>query len=172
MLLNLLFIRIKDNMDPHVFLTREFKSLRKCWADGQDECCIFWLNGWAGTGQSTIARTITRKYFDEQRLEASFFFSRGGGDVGHAGKFVTSDARQHASNILPLQSWICKAITACSDIATLSLGDQWRRLVLEPLSKLDSSHIRLYLGKSLELFHRAVFADNPWRSSHGKVSIL
>ncbi|KIM95704.1 hypothetical protein OIDMADRAFT_183718 [Oidiodendron maius Zn] len=35
------------------------------WADGQDERCIFWLNGLAGTGKSTIARTVARKYFDE-----------------------------------------------------------------------------------------------------------
>ncbi|KAF2175810.1 purine and uridine phosphorylase [Zopfia rhizophila CBS 207.26] len=28
------------------------------WADGQDKRCIFWLNGLAGTGKSTIARTM------------------------------------------------------------------------------------------------------------------
>ena len=27
------------------------------WADGQDKRYIFWLNGLAGTGKSTIART-------------------------------------------------------------------------------------------------------------------
>jgi hypothetical protein len=39
---------------------------------------------------------VARKYHDRQRLAASFFFSRGGGDVGHAGKFVTSIAVQLA----------------------------------------------------------------------------
>jgi hypothetical protein len=46
----------------------------------------------AGTGKSTIARTVARKYNDRNRLGASFFFSRGGGEVSHAGKFFTSIA--------------------------------------------------------------------------------
>jgi hypothetical protein len=59
------------------------------WADGQDERCIFWLNGLPDTGKSTIARTVSRKYFEQGRLAASFFFSSGGRDVSYAGKFFT-----------------------------------------------------------------------------------
>ena len=62
------------------------------WADGQDERCIFWLNGLAGTGKSTIARTVAHRYFGQKRLGASFFFSKSGGDVSHASKFFTSFA--------------------------------------------------------------------------------
>ena len=40
----------------------------------------------AGTGKSTIACTIACKYHDENHLGASFFFSRGGGDVSHTDK--------------------------------------------------------------------------------------
>jgi pantothenate kinase-related protein Tda10 len=106
------------------------------WADRQDGSSIFWLNGWAGIGKSTIARTIARRYHEKQRLGASFFFSRGGGDVGHAGKFVTTIARQLANHIIPLQSFISKATQACVDIGVQSLSDQWRQLVVRPLSSL------------------------------------
>jgi hypothetical protein len=106
------------------------------WADGQDERCIFWLRGLAGTGKSTIARTVARRYFDQKRLGASIFFSRGGGDVGHAGKFVTSITWQLANNIPSLHRHICDAITEHRDIANQSLRDQWQQLVLCPLSKL------------------------------------
>ncbi|PQE24884.1 WD40 YVTN repeat-like-containing protein [Rutstroemia sp. NJR-2017a WRK4] len=109
------------------------------WADGRDERCIFWLNGLAGTGKSTIARTVARTYFDQNRLGASFFFSRGGGDVGHASKFFTSLAVQLAYNIPSLQHYISDAITERSDIASHSFRDQWRQLVLRPLSRLDGS---------------------------------
>jgi hypothetical protein len=51
------------------------KEIHK-WVDGQDERCIFWLNGLAGTGKSTIARTVARTYFEQKRLRASFFFSK------------------------------------------------------------------------------------------------
>jgi hypothetical protein len=109
------------------------------WADGQDERCIFWLNGLAGTGKSTIARTVARRYFEEERLGASFFFSTGGGDVSHAGKFFTSIAVQLANNIPSLRQYIYDAITKRKDVASQSLRDQWCQLILRPLSRLGSS---------------------------------
>ncbi|KAF2183951.1 hypothetical protein K469DRAFT_581137, partial [Zopfia rhizophila CBS 207.26] len=121
--------------DTRVDLLRGIYS----WADGQDERCIFWLNGLAGTGKSTIARTVARRYFEQDRLGASFFFSKGGGDVGHAGKFVTTVAVQLASSVPSLHRFICDAITERSKIVTQSLRDQWHQLVLRPLLRLDSN---------------------------------
>src|SRR4051812_29617573 len=60
------------------------------WLDGSDKQFIFWLNGLAGTGKSTITRTIARQGFEKYQLEASFFFSKGIGDASHAGRFFTS----------------------------------------------------------------------------------
>lgn len=113
------------------------------WAGGQDEPCIFWLSGLAGTGKSTVALTVAAKYSEKGSLGASFFFSRGGGDVGRAGKFVASIAVQLANNVPPLKSNICDAVTKRSNIASLSLRDQWERLVLRPLSELDSKDCHL-----------------------------
>jgi hypothetical protein len=112
------------------------------WADGRDRRYIFWLKGLAGTGKSTIARTVARNNFDKKRLSASFFFSRGGGDVGHAGKFFPTIALQLSNNIPTLHRHICDAINEHSDIASLSLHDQWRQLVLGPLLKLSSEDFR------------------------------
>src|ERR1700733_11573804 len=98
----------------------------------QDERCIFWLSGLAGT---TIARTVAYEYSKQRRLGASFFFSRGGGDVSHAGKFFTSIAVQLANNVPSLQQYIYDALTKRKDVASQSLRDQWRQLVLHPLSK-------------------------------------
>lgn len=108
------------------------------WADKEDERCIFWLNGLAGTGKSTIAQTIAERYYKEERLGASFFFSRGGGDVSHAIKFFTSIAVQLAINIPSLRQYICDAIFKRKDIASQSFRDQWNQLILFPLSKLGS----------------------------------
>ncbi|KAL2046029.1 hypothetical protein N7G274_001476 [Stereocaulon virgatum] len=94
------------------------------WADGQDKQRIFWLSGLAGTGKSTIARTVAREHSDKKRLGASFFFSRGGGDVSHARKFVTTIAVQLAENVPSLKPHICHAIANRSRIAGLSLQDQ------------------------------------------------
>ncbi|KAK5634087.1 hypothetical protein RRF57_009801 [Xylaria bambusicola] len=107
------------------------------WVDSEDERCIFWLNGLAGTGKSTIARTVARRYYAQKRLGASFFFSRGGGDVGHASKFFTSIAVQLAYNAPSLRRYISEAAEEQIDIVNHSLRDQWHQLVLRPLSKLD-----------------------------------
>ena len=106
------------------------------WAGRQDDQNIFWLNGLAGTGKSTIARTIARYYYNENRLGASFFFSKGGGDVSHAGKFFTSIALQLAAASPSLKEHIGEAIAENSHIANQTLRDQWRQLILQPLSKI------------------------------------
>jgi hypothetical protein len=93
----------------------------------------------AGTGKSTIAHTVARSYFEQGRLAASFIFSRGGGDVGNASKFVATITVQLAMHILPVQRHIRDVLTERRIIASLSLTDQWRQLVLRPLSKLDGS---------------------------------
>jgi hypothetical protein len=94
----------------------------------------------AGKGKSTISRTIAHRYFGLHRLGASFFFSRGGGDVGNAGKFVTSIAVQLASNVPPFKRHVCEAIEERPNISSQPLRDQWHQLVLRPLSKLDDSN--------------------------------
>jgi adenylylsulfate kinase-like enzyme len=61
--------------------------------------CIFWLNGLARTGKSTLFCTVARRYNKQELLGASFFFLKGGGDVSHASKFFTSLAVQLAFNV-------------------------------------------------------------------------
>ncbi|EED11615.1 WD-repeat protein, putative [Talaromyces stipitatus ATCC 10500] len=117
------------------------------WVDGEDERHIFWLQGLAGTGKSTIAQTVAKHYYDlsPKRLAASFFFARGGGDASHAGLFATSIAVQLANDVPQLHDAVCMAITKCSDIASRSLSDQWRRLVLQPFSSLETNSPSSYL---------------------------
>jgi NACHT domain len=110
----------------------------KAWADGGDERCIFWLNGMAGTGKSTIARTIAQEYYNRKRLGASFFFSRGVEDRSHAGKLFTTIAVQLAYTLSALKQHICTAVDE-HDIAGQSQRDQWRHLILQPLSKLTAN---------------------------------
>jgi hypothetical protein len=93
----------------------------------------------AGTGKSTIARTVAREYHRQERLGASFFFSRGGGDVSHAGKFFTSIAVQLANKLPLLKRYILEAIAQHSDIGSQALRDQWNQLVLRPLLRLDGN---------------------------------
>ena len=111
----------------------------RTWADRDDGRHIFWLRGWPGTGKSTIARTIAREHYDKKCLVASFFFSRGGGDVSHAGKFVGTIASQLAQRCAAFKNFLIKAISDDKGIGKKTLKDQWNELILQPLSKLDAS---------------------------------
>ncbi|KAL1861335.1 hypothetical protein VTK73DRAFT_7150 [Phialemonium thermophilum] len=64
------------------------------WADRPEDQTqiIFRLNGMAGTGKSTISRTIARHLADIRRLGAGFFFTRGDGDRGKVTKHLTTIA--------------------------------------------------------------------------------
>ncbi|KAF8534301.1 WD40-repeat-containing domain protein [Trichophaea hybrida] len=106
------------------------------WSQDPSGACIFWLSGIAGTGKSTIARTVAHTWAAQNQLGASFFFSKGRGDLGHAAKFFTSLAAQLAITLPAVKPYVCRAIEQNPDIFQRGLGDQWKYLVLKPLSKL------------------------------------
>ena len=118
----------------------ELLSRLEEWSRGSEKS-IFWLSGMAGTGKSTIARTIAQKFWDQRCLGASFFFSRGGGDLGNVGKFVSTLAIQLAQASPNFKRFISDAISQNSDVIQQGLRSQWTELILKPLSKVDA-----YLG--------------------------
>ncbi|RYO88741.1 hypothetical protein DL764_008694 [Monosporascus ibericus] len=110
------------------------------WADSNGKKRMDWLKGMAGTGKSTIALTVARKYAKLRRLGASFFFfSRGGGDHASAAKFASTVAAQLADTWPELKKYIDNAIASSPRIRDLGLFDQWEKLVLGPLAQLDKN---------------------------------
>ena len=127
--------------DTRVQLRRQIVA----WYKDPSGPCIFWLNGMAGTGKSTIARTVANDFVREGWLAASFFFSRGGGNLSHAGHFVTTIAIQLTNKSQPLKRYICDAIRNNRNIATQSLQVQWKQLILSPLSMLSTTSLQTSL---------------------------
>jgi hypothetical protein len=130
--------------DPHCLPGTRVDLLQQisAWADGNDKRYIFWLSGWAGTGKSTIARTVARNCRDKRCLGATFFFSRGKQDVSHAGKFFTTIAVQLATNFPVLGDLIRKAASDDHYIASKTQQEQWKLLICEPLSKLAAGSLQ------------------------------
>ncbi|KAL4813864.1 hypothetical protein BDW67DRAFT_101430 [Aspergillus spinulosporus] len=107
------------------------------WAENPDQECIFWLNGMAGTGKSTISRTIAQSLGERNQLGASFFFKRGESDRSSAKKFFTTICAHllfHAPALIPYAEM---AINADPDISRKSISEQFAKLILEPLLNLD-----------------------------------
>jgi len=113
------------------------------WCDDPNSRCIFWLNGMAGTGKSTISRTIARELAEKKRLAASFFFTRGKKDISHSRKFFTTVAAQLAISLPVLRASISDAIDNNADIFKQGLREQWSQLILNPLKNAPTQSIQL-----------------------------
>jgi hypothetical protein len=108
------------------------------WASDRGSERIFWLNGMAGTGKSTISRTVAQNFADKGDLGASFFFKRGEGDRGHAGLFIATIATQLVQKLPSLAPHVQNAIDADPVITRKALKQQFETLVLQPLGKIHT----------------------------------
>ncbi|KAF5970220.1 vegetative incompatibility het-e-1 [Fusarium coicis] len=105
------------------------------WIDDPNSKTIFWLKGMAGTGKSTISRTIARSRFNRGELGASFFFKRGEMDRGNLSKFMPTLAYQLALSIPGVAFFIKKTLDANPAIVGKSVKEQFEKLIQEPLSE-------------------------------------
>jgi len=94
---------------------------------------IFWLNGLAGTGKSTIAQTIAERLFAGGRLGASFFCSRGVEDHSDLRLIFPSLAFQLAQKYPTFRSSLIPILRSNADVVHESLQSQMQRLIVEPL---------------------------------------
>jgi hypothetical protein len=109
------------------------------WAVSPLGKCIFWLNGMAGTGKSTISRTVAIRFKQEKILGANFFFKRGQGDRGNAMKLFPTITRQLAKSIPQLTTGVQKAIYDNPDIGFKGMREQFDKILLQPLLDLEPS---------------------------------
>ncbi|KAK6351685.1 hypothetical protein TWF718_004835 [Orbilia javanica] len=106
------------------------------WVEDPRGKCVFWLSGVAGTGKSTISRTIARALREKDQLAASFFFKRGEKDRGDASKFFTTLTSQLANYITDLAPGVQNAINDYPRIASTGHREQFDKLIFQPLSQL------------------------------------
>ncbi|KAL8907866.1 MAG: hypothetical protein Q9171_005691 [Xanthocarpia ochracea] len=112
------------------------------WAQQPYSKNIFWLNGDAGTGKSTISRTFAGWLTDQGRVEAidlgaSFFFKRGEADRGSAIKFFPTLIHQLVLKIPDLNMLIAEVISSDPLLCDKSLGEQFDKLIYAPLKQLN-----------------------------------
>jgi hypothetical protein len=107
------------------------------WAGDKGGKPIFWLSGMAGTGKSTIARTIARLFASHGQLGASFFFKKGEGERGNASQFFTTIASDLVKHEPGMLAGIKKALDEDSTISQCALKDQFEKLILQPLKEID-----------------------------------
>ncbi|KAF2963124.1 hypothetical protein GQX73_g10456 [Xylaria multiplex] len=122
--------------NTRVELLREINE----WIGDPHAKALFWLNGMAGTGKSTISRTLARSSFKSHKLGASFFFKRGEGDRGGASKFFTTITAQLVQQVPGLALYVGEAIENNPGLSEKSLEEQFDKLIFKPLTRLISQN--------------------------------
>ena len=89
----------------------------------------------AGTGKSTIARTLAGEMNKRNNLGGSFFFSRASGSSKNAANFVGTLAYELANKSPHFKDRVCEAISSNGDFLRQGLRNQWEELIIGPLSK-------------------------------------
>jgi hypothetical protein len=102
------------------------------WAIASTSPCVFWLNGLAGTGKSTIARTLCERLHEQGLLGASFFISRGQADRRDASNIVRTIAHQLAFSRRPVSEALCAELRETPLSVTRSLQQQISDFIIAP----------------------------------------
>ncbi|KAF9234907.1 hypothetical protein BU15DRAFT_78538 [Melanogaster broomeanus] len=110
------------------------------WADnpatGQRVC---WLSGVAGSGKSAIAQSIAEQYARQNRLAASFFFSRKEISRRTAQRLFPTLASQMLVFAPSIKPAIIDALNEDYTIPTKVLVEQMRRLLQAPILSVKCS---------------------------------
>jgi hypothetical protein len=106
------------------------------WAGDTDGKPILWLQGMAGSGKSTIARSFAELLGDKAQGKpgASFFFKRSREDRSNGRLLIPTLAAQLARGIPFMQLSIANAIRDDPGLCDQSIRDQFCKLLIQPLS--------------------------------------
>ncbi|KAB5588039.1 hypothetical protein CTheo_8518 [Ceratobasidium theobromae] len=106
------------------------------WSRDSGAADMYWTNGMAGTGKTTIACSFSRQLHDQKQLGASFFCSRTSPECRIVGRVVPTIAYQLARYSIPYQGALCEVLGDDPDIGTTNIPTQFERLLVEPLTKV------------------------------------
>ncbi|KAB5591586.1 Lissencephaly-1 [Ceratobasidium theobromae] len=111
----------------------------KAWRMNKEAGKIFYLNGMAGTGKTTISNTLCASLDGEHGLGASFFCTRQLPECRKADIIFPSIAYQLARFSHPFRAALSQALEEDPDAHTLTLRAQFERMILGPLHKVEAS---------------------------------
>jgi hypothetical protein len=109
------------------------------WVNNPASSCVFWLNGLAGTGKSTIARTLCQLLSKRGLLGASFFVSRQHQDRRNTSNIVRTLAHQLALQERVVADALCSVLRGKPISASRSLETQITDFLGMPAGALGDS---------------------------------
>ena len=105
------------------------------WLENEQDQRVFWLNGLAGTGKSTIAQTFAEITFAEGKLGASFFCSRDVKDRSNLEAILPTLAFQLAYRYPLFREKLLQVLRVKPGIGRGSLYSQMETLIVGPFQE-------------------------------------
>ncbi|KAF8953056.1 hypothetical protein BDZ97DRAFT_1680146 [Flammula alnicola] len=107
-----------------------------------DAARVFWLSGSAGTGKSSIAHTIARRFHELGRLGSCYCFDRNrGGDLRHE-KIFTTIALDLADRDEQIRHALADAVRRATVLKnTTDITQQWKELLVKPAQQLSEAMV-------------------------------
>ncbi|CAE6452385.1 unnamed protein product [Rhizoctonia solani] len=111
------------------------------WASmyGPDAGSVYWLNGMAGTGKTTIAYSLCAELDKRDQLAASFFCSRLLPECRDVNRIIPSISYQLAQHLPVFGTALLRVLERDPDIHTRLPSIQFASLVSEPLLEVEAS---------------------------------
>ena len=109
------------------------------WVKDEQDHRVFWLNGLAGTGKTTITQTFAENCFADGNLGASFFCSRDFEDRSNLQVIFPTLAFQLAYRYPLFREQLLQALRANPSVGQESLCSQVEKVIVGPLKAI---HIR------------------------------
>ena len=111
------------------------------WIGNRTTPPVYWLNGLAGTGKTTITQTIAERVFADGKLGASFFCSRGVAKRSDLRFIFPTLAIQLARKYSDFRSLFVPLLRSNPGIFHKSLNDQMCKLIVQPLKESKISTV-------------------------------
>ncbi|KAB5588007.1 Vegetative incompatibility protein HET-E-1 [Ceratobasidium theobromae] len=106
------------------------------WADDPDAEKIYWLDGMAGTGKTTIAYTLSEALQLRGQLAASFFCTRTDPECRDARRIVPTIAYQLAHVSTPFRLALGRALEKNPGVGSLNIAAQFEKILKDPLLEI------------------------------------
>ncbi|KAK7461668.1 hypothetical protein VKT23_008095 [Stygiomarasmius scandens] len=103
------------------------------WAKNDSSHPIFWMNGMAGTGKTTISYSFCQQLLGEQMLGASFFSSRSEDETTEPARIFPTIAYQIARRSPAFSSALLVSLDKDETSGRTPLESQFRKLILHLL---------------------------------------
>ncbi|QRV97023.1 Vegetative incompatibility protein HET-E-1 [Ceratobasidium sp. AG-Ba] len=107
------------------------------WANNPDGAKVYWMNGMAGTGKTTIAYSLCCLLESANQLAASFFCSQSLPDCRDVARIFPTVAYQLARLCPPFQDAVCRSLAKDPDVGSRGIGRQFEKLICEPMKQQE-----------------------------------